>query len=271
MEHSDKLFQLLTGVKKLVGRPAKVQVQNLTRLATILDKLVSSTPAPFKAAFKKAYNEVDSLRDGLESEDATETDLKKLIEAVRNLWDDTKKLEYSKGKDLPKDIEDPDVKETLDTMHGLDMKKQGQEMLRKYAPFKKLIAPKLGGKRFKAVRGPVIAITKNMIISDRLQKFRMSSGSFEGYPVLDNQVLVGVDMDWVNDEYKRQMQPAADYIIESLKEKTGKSYHMMGGAKKVGTVQWIWFASDMDLRKLNDATLGGHFILKSWTFPFQGF
>ena len=115
----------------------------------------------------------------------------------------------------------------------------------------------------------MIAITKNMLFSEKLQKLHMSSGSFEGYPVLDKQVLVGVDMDWVNHEYKRQIQPAVAYITEQLEEKTGKRYHMMGSARKVGFVQWVWLATDVDLKKLNEATMGGHFILKSWAFPFQ--
>jgi hypothetical protein len=269
MEYSDKLFQLMNGLKKLVGRPVNFQVQSLSRLATLLDDLVNTTPAPFKAFFKKAYNEVQSLKDGLESDDAGEKELKQLIEAVRNLWDNCKTTEYKKGKDLPQGPEDEDVKETLDTMHGMDMKKEGQEMLRKYAPFKKLIVPKLLGKRFKATRAPVIAITKNMLMREKLQKMKMSTGSFEGYPVIDNQVFVGVDMDWVNHEYKRLIQPAIAYIIEQLEAQTGKRYHMIGGAKKVGFVQWAWLVTDLDLKRLNAATMGGHFILKSWAFPFQ--
>lgn len=269
MEHSDKLFQLMNGVKKLVGRPVNFQIQSLTRLSTLLEKLVTDTPSPFKPLIKKAYNSVDSLKDGLASDDAGEVELKQLVEEVRNLWDNCKTLEYKKGKDLPTPETDPDVNETLQDLHSIDMKKEGQDILRKYAVFKKVIVPKLLGKRFKAVNAPVIAITKNMLFAEKLQKLRMSTGSFEGYPVLDKQILVGVDMDWVNQDYKRQMQPAIDYIIEQLKEKTGKKYHMMGRARKVGFVQWAWLATDLDIQKLNQATAGGHFILKSWSFPFQ--
>lgn len=270
MEHSDKLFQLLNGLKKLAGRPVNIQMQSLTRLSSILDKMVEETPAPFKVFYKKAYNGVKSLHDGLASDDANEKDVKQIVEDVRNLWDDCKKLEYKKSKNLPTSPEFPEEQETLQDMHGIDMKKEGQALLQKYAKYKQVIVKKLLGKRFKATRAPVIAITKNMLLSDKLKQVRLSTGSFEGYPVIDNQVLVGLDMDWVNIEYKKQIKPAVDYILESLKEKTGKNYLMMGGAKRVGFVLWVWLATDLDLKKLSAATAGGHFILKSWSFPFQG-
>lgn len=269
MEHSDKLFQLLSGVKKLAGRPVNFQIQSLTRLCTILDKYVDSTPAPFKVFYKKAYNGVQSLKDGLASDDAGEKEVNQLAGDVHNLWDDCKKMEYKKSKNLPLTPSEEE-QETLQDMHGIDMKKEGQKMLQKYAVFKKVIVKKLLGKKFKATRAPVIAITKNMLISDKLKTLHLSSGSFEGYPVLDNQVVIGLDMDWITSSYKRQLPAAVNYIIETLKERTGKSYTMLGNAKKVGFVQWVWLITDADLKKLSACTLGGHFILKSWTFPFQG-
>jgi hypothetical protein len=269
MDYSDKLNQLLTGLRKLHGRPPEVQVTNLKRLADSLDKIVDNTPAPFKVFFKKAFNEVKSLHDGLASSDAGPEDLSHTITAIRSLWDDCKLTEHKKAKDLPKDLNDEEVIETLDLMHSNDMKKEGQKMLNKYAAFKRTLPEKLLGKRFNVSRGPVIPITKHMLFQEKLEKLRVSTGAFEGYPVLDNQVLIGLDMDWLAGEYKRQIEPAVQFITDHIEERTNKRYHRLGGSVRRGHVQWVWMVLDKDLAKLNAATMGGHFLCKSWTFPFS--
>lgn len=269
-ETSDKLYELLNSLKKMKGEPVAFQTTNLRRLGKILQALSNKTPAPFKVFYKKATNMVGSLADGYASDDATEKDLEALIEEVRNLWGSCKNFEHNKKEPEPKEGEDKEHPTNPDKRTE-ELKKQGREALHKYEFYRNLIVGALQGKRFKATRAPVIAITKNMLLSDKLQKMKMSTGSFEGYPVLDNQVVIGIDMDWINTEFKHQVKPAVEQITLQVEEKTGKRYHWLGGSRKVGTVLWVWLVSDGDIKRLNACSLGNHLIVKSWTFPFKGF
>lgn len=262
MQTSDKLLELLNGLKKLVGKPVNIQIQSLSRYARIFDKLQDEVKGPFKALIKRSYNGLQSLSDGLESGDATGKDLAELILDVRNCWQNCKKAEYI----------DQQGQSTVNSPEGDNsdsaITERIRNTLKKYEKFESLLPKSLQGKAFKAIKMPIGVVTKNMLVQDKLVKSGLSTGSIEGYPVLDNQVVIGISDSFL-EKHNNKLSETVDEILEALEEKTGHRYNHMGSGRLNGVVLWVWVANDRTVRQLTQASVGGSFIVKGWDFPFH--
>lgn len=259
---SDKLLELLNGLKKLVGKPIKIQIQALNRYEKILNVLQNEVKGPFKALVKRAYNGVQSLSDGLESGDASEKDLSELILDTRNDWQNCKKAEYI-DQTKSSEVQSPEAFNS-----DSSISERIRTSLAKYKNFESLLPRTIQGKSFKALKMPISVVTKNMLQQEKLVRAGLSTGSIEGYPVLDNQVVVGMS-DSFMEKHDNKIADAVQEILDALEEKTGQRYNHMGNGRLNGVILWVWVANDRTVRQLTQASVGGSLIVKGWDFPFQ--
>jgi hypothetical protein len=261
MNTSDRFFDLMNGLKRLMGRPVQMQKQTLTRYQAALEKFRDEAKSPYKALLVRAVNEVRSLKDGLESGDADQKDLEALVLTVNGLWTNCKKAEYIDKTQGPKTTDEP-LSDKDSALHD-----KTTQSIQKYDKFKALLPQSVGAKSFKAIKMPVGVVTKNMLLQAKLEKMHLSTGSIEGYPILDNQVVVGLS-DWFLAKHKHDLSDAVEEVLESIEDKTGQRYNHMGSGRLHGNVLWVWLANDRTVRLLTQASVGGSFIVKGWDFPF---
>lgn len=231
----------------------------------VLPKIVSEAAksrAPYRSLYEHAHNAFSSMADGLRTGEAGVGEYQQFVSELANLASKATALEERPVK--PKQTE-----ATTDSEQWLNQQSDNAaRVMRKYQKFLPLV-PRSLPKKFYAGRFPVIPLTNPVLNREQLQQFKMMDDSLFGYPIVKNQVVLGLNSDWVISDYKRDVQEALQDVLEVLASQTNKTYYVLGEPKLRGLVYWSWLVTDNEMRKLNKSTMAGHFQLKSWSFPFE--
>jgi hypothetical protein len=267
-ETLDKIIEATGKLKRLV--PSKQIAALKGKFLPVLETKASESKAEIKKAFSVAYNIYSSLHDGIGSGDVGDKEFAEAIQEMQKLRSKVHQAETAKTKVKPS-LEEIAVNDSIsDSGEGRNghLQTRGTEVVRKYMKFEALV-PKRLPKNFAAIRCPVVGVTDPIMWQPRLAQFKLCDDTLFGYPIIKNQVLVGMNLDYIASEFKRQWKPAIEHIIEVLEEQTKTKYMQLGVGKSRGNVMWVWVVSERDMRYLNQAAGGGHFRVTGWDFPFE--
>jgi len=130
---------------------------------------------------------------------------------------------------------------------------------------------------FVITRVPVIPIARGPINIQRLNSSGIKTDTIGGYPVLHNQMVIGVNKSFLNlkesEEYKsldpERVREAAQKILDSISKSTKQKLHFVdsrpygaqGGA-------WFWVMPDRQLNMFAKSLPGNSLRLTSWGFAF---
>ena len=269
----DSIFEnLITATAKLKAKTPSTQVRLLkTKFLPALRAKVEVTSGVPKKAYSYAFNTLASAKDGIESGAFTNKDFSGLIKELREQHKKIVVAETTPVKSSkPSEEEQKRADAMSDSGPGRNdhLENTGRSAMVKYNKFASLV-PKNIKKNFVAIKIPVVAVTNPILTKDRLAKYRLCDDTIFGYPFIKEQLLVGLNMDWVVSGFKRQTKPAVDALLEVLKEQTGKKYTQLGVTKLRGNVSWVWLANEVTMQRLNAAAYGGHFRVIGWDLPFE--
>lgn len=309
---------LLKSVQACVAKTQKEALSHLEKkVLPYITAKVENTAGADKKLFETSHNLVTSYIDGLKGGDVEVKELrtlrkdmekvqsaheKKLAEAMSR-EEAKKSAEEAGGITITKDgksvrVGDPEPNEPEwfgDYMKGKGEHDPGEEaprIFRKYAKFKREMPVSLGKKPYLAVRMPILVIPTGIPDMLKLQRTGLCDDFLFGYPILQKQVIVGINQSWVMEHFgetkkkdkslldpakttqrdmKLDFESAVGQIIREIKQRTGRSYIQMGETHGFNSndIHWAWIASDMDLRRLQGTAGPGTFSIKDWTLPFE--
>lgn len=261
MSHQDNFKTLLNAASGLSGTPAKVLNERVhQKLLPAIEKQVAATRGPVKKLYESAYNTFVSIADGVKTGEVSKADYQEFLKELSGFVDRAKDLENAPPKSQERSM-DSDA-------WLMQQAQRGAAVLNKYKPYETML-PRTLAKRFLAKRMPVIALTNPILSSEKLESFRILGDVFFGYPIIKNQVVLGLSADWVTSEYNRDFDEAIKDISEILFHQTNKRYLVLGSPRKRGLVYWAWLVTEADMQRLNKSAFSGHFQLKAWSFPFE--
>lgn len=239
-----------------------------------LQKRYEETTGETRKAYKVAYNTFSSLRDGVKIGEVEKSHFTETIRDLEKLKKQIVAAEVADAKKKPKPTrEEASIMDSLsDSGEGRNgiLEQKGYDVMKKYKKFEQLVPKRLPDKkRFIAIRIPIVAVTDPLLQKERLARFKLCDDTIFGYPFIKNQVLIGVSSDWIVKDFKRQVGPAVEEMLEALEEQTKTKYVSLGVPKLRGQVFWVWVATERDVRYLNQASLGGHFRVTGWDLPFE--
>lgn len=276
-----------------------------TKVVAYLTKKVGDSGGADKKLFEKSHNLVTSYIDGMKSGDVEVKDLKGLhreLLGAKSVHD--KALAEAEARKAAKAAKEGATTEDAATGGDPNWKapdwlkeyRKGKEMhdpgegvedtFKKYAKFKKDVPRSIGTKPYMAIRVPILIVPNGIPDVFKLQKTGLCDDMLFGYPVLKDQVLIGLNHSWLKDNFglktkisvrqdgekdeKLDYVAAANRVIKEIKERTGRSYTLMEGIHGFDShdVYWAWVANDADLRRLNGTTGTATFSVQNWTLPF---
>ena len=292
-EHT-KFVKAVSGVSAKTPKNALAYLEK--NVVDYLNKKVETSGGADKRMFEKSHNLVTSYIDGMKSGDVEVKQLKGLTrELIATQTAYEKMLAEAAAKKAAKEAAGQTPWSTKDipvedlVLHEKPMIDHGDgadKTFRKYAKFKKDI-PRTLRKPYLAVRVPVLVTTNGIPDLGKLQKTGLCDDLLFGYPILKDQVLIGMNHEWLKENFsvktkvsvrqdgvkddKIDFVRAANQIIAEVKQRTGRAYILMEpvhGFDGPG-VYWAWIASEGDLRRLNGTTGPATFSVSNWTLPFE--
>jgi hypothetical protein len=308
-EHGDHLKQiyvpehynvLLTKVTECAARTPKSAVSYLSKnVAEYLKKKIEASSGQEKTFFETSHNLVSSYVDGLNGGDITVKDLKQLrrdLEESRSKFEtelaekqEKEKLRKAKleGQSQEADTKDQTLEDLMRESQRFDHGQGAAEVYRKYAKYKKEMPRSIKGKPYMAIRMPIVVITAGIPDILRLRRTGLCDDMLFGYPILKNQVLIGMNDQWLKENFgertktsirkdgeknvKYDFDSAAAAIISDIRKKTNRQFVAMDGVHGFDSpdIMWMWFASSQDLGRLNGTTGTSTFSVREWTLPFE--
>lgn len=271
-----------------------------------LVKKVSAAKGSERKLFEQSHNLVVSFIDGASTGDVDMKDMKSLVADLKNAEKAHEERVFRVAQQKEKKLQEeagptdgwkfnvgPGSKNGQD-MHqydpGADMKfdpgADANAVYDKYAKYEHLLHKDT--KVFRAQRMPVVVLTNGIPDLMKLKRTGLCDDLLFGYPVLKNQVLIGFNFKFLQpfiknwSKYQKEVKldmtvtqslnvdwaQVSDAMAAELKEKTGKSYVMLGQSHKHGSLIWIWMAEAGELRRLNGTTGTATFSVSDWTLPF---
>lgn len=256
--YHEKFGQLVSSLKNLKARTPEVQIKELRRLAQAIARHGATLRPAYRRFFNMAENSLTSLADGFASGDATERDMQTAIDELDGWADAVEEMEKN-----PQGI-----KEKLPLDFLGELQKESDAAIKKYQAYKQMV-PEKPTARITQIRVPVVAITDPFMFREKIAELKLGTDHIFGYPVLTNQIVVGLKNSWLTEEYRNNLGEALQDVLDIIKAKTGKSFVQLGEPSRRDGATWVWLVNDLMLQKLNKASAGGHFKLKSWAFPFE--
>lgn len=259
--HSENFTKILTATAHAKSLPHRGQIERLQK--TIVPAIASQaekSKGKIKRLYETAHNACTSLAEGLKSNDATRDDYADVLRELADLADQAKIIEAQPAKAERKPELAVDSDAWLDNQALL-----AKKMLLSYKKYESQV-PRSLTKKFLARRLPIIPLTSGFFSQDTLNKFKMMDNVFFGYPILRNQVMLGLNNNW----YKHSdIEETLKDILTIIRDQTGKRYIALSAPKQRGQVLWVWLADEPTITRLNKAAIGGHFSVKGWAFPFE--
>jgi hypothetical protein len=259
---SSLFFKKLTSVaRQLVALTPHSQIALLLKMKGVLKQESERPAAKYKTSLSQLHNAALSLAEGLKSNDANVDDIKDFIKEVTAMADRVQNEEDEEEKQRRQGpLEEP--------QGSADSK----EAIEKFAKFKSLLPNRV--KTFLAVRMPIVPITKDIHFLTNIRKSGLSKMDINGYPVLENQLVIGLDNDWMLENFKLKAKTpyvadAIKYVVEQLQEKTNSRWVILGQGIREGYVLWFWVAKHVDANRLYKASSGGHLKIIKWGFAFR--
>lgn len=305
-QHFDNLLDHIRACSSKTLKKAVAYLEE--NVVPYLDKKLEKASGAEKKFFEKTHNLVTSYRDGLKGGDIEIKDLRGLradmvkaksehekkvaeAEAAAARAEAKRKGEAAALPSGPDDHKDPEW--MADWMRGNRSMNSEEEVLEtrrlftKYGKFKREI-PKRTMKPYLAVRAPVLVIPNGIPDVAKLQRTGMCDDMMFGYPVLKNQVLIGMNHDWLKENFSKKAKVnllsdgkkdfSLDYVaaltrvIKDIEERTGRKYIFIDSVHSFDSVDihWAWLISDVDMRRLAGTFSGSStFNPKDWTLPFE--
>lgn len=245
--------------------------------ATFLNKKVSESRSDEKRLFVQARNLVLSYRDGLKSGDLEVEDIKDLMSDLRSAetaYNERKFAVKEKAGERQSEERSPEesqyigpAKKTYDSGHG------AEEIFGKYEHFKTKI-PSDTNKHFVVILMPILVICRGIPDIIKLRKSGECTDLLFGYPILNEQILFGMNFKWLGENYAKKggaidYDAVAEMFASELKHRDGKRYIRIAPPHKYGKLMWMWMANERALGRLNGATGAGTFSVSNWTLPFE--
>lgn len=132
-------------------------------------------------------------------------------------------------------------------------------------------------KPFVIARVPLVPVAKSFLTTDKLQRMGFKAESLGGYPVVHNQLVIGVNKKMLDDKKQQKgakirpedWKAAADQVRKLIQKQTNrklyfvseKPYGAQGGA-------WFWLMSERELNLFASAFPGKRVQLERWGFAF---
>lgn len=274
ISHPEVFDKFIEATTQLRGKPQARQGALIeAKFLPPLQKRYEETEGDVRKAYKVAYNTFASLRDGLK---VGEVDRTHFTEAIRDLERLRKQvagsIEAAAKKKAKPTTEEVAMNDSLsDSGEGRNgiLEEKGYEVLKKYKKYEAMVPKRLPDKkRMTAIKIPVAAVTDPQILPARLARYKLCDDSLFGYPFIKDQIIVGMNADWVVKDFKRNTNAAVEEMLELLYEQTNKRYVQLGVPKLHGQVFYVWVATERTMSYLNQAASGGHFRLIGWDLPF---
>lgn len=251
--------------RRLLPMTNKGQQELLGRITLAVLKEMLKPAVAHKKTLQEVHNHALSLKEGLASSDADKSDVREFI-AQMNKWVD--QCQEVDDREEQKKNQGPAPKEN----QPMGDRRVTNDNIRKFERYRSQLPRTV--ETFKAVRMPVIPISKLPMKEDVLRKYGVSDTSIDGYPVLNNQLVVGMARDWMVDNFQIKVKDdiqakATVHILDALFRRKGQKYVVLGRGRREGNVMWIWVARQVEAERLYKAAYGGHLTILNWGFAFN--
>lgn len=266
-----KLKDLHASLSKMHVRLAELslldqprQVKRLTASMKAVEAMLSSKPPiGISKHLRICMNELTSLREGVwigaatKKRSLTVKSVNATVDVIKDLQTKTQeKIELL-------DTEASDGLFTNDAQKVVDDSASESNKLQSIHKREYVIA-----------RVPLVPVAKGFLSIDSLRSSGFKVESLGGYPVIRNQLVIGINPSMLDEKQRAKTKPedwlkAAEIIRRMVQKQQGtrlsfvseKPYGAVGGA-------WFWLMTDRDMSLFTSAFSGKRIQLSSWGLAF---
>lgn len=225
--------------------------------------LKESRDYKYSESVGRVLNSLQSLLEGVKSGEAgseaaleVSKDVHLSAVYIENLFE---KQQRKKNVETQKDLQDG----TLDKVDSAD------PTIQKYKIYAEDLPLSLSKKNFVVLRMPVIPIADPAFNFAKLKALKLAEDRIAEYVILPNQAVLGININWIDEEFRNKSDKALEYVIDMMKMKFKKNFHPTGGAVHLHKVVWWWIPNSDELGRLSLASVGGRLSVHKWGFAFN--
>jgi len=240
---------------------------------TFLERKTEQHKSNEKRLFSQCYNLVASYVDALKSGEVQPSDLRTLVQEISDAEKAFEARVYKvKERAKEKAAKEGDL-EVAEQQDKWDPGAGSKDVYDKYEKWKGKL-PSTTRKSFTATRMPIVVVSKGIPDMAKMRKTGLVEDFLFGYPIIKEQVLVGMNLDWLKSRFRAKggtidYEAVEEFLVSELKQRVNKKFIRMGNVHKFEGLMWMWLANERELQRLNGTTGGGTFTVADWTLPFE--
>jgi hypothetical protein len=272
-ELAEKFVRIEAGVAEAYLMEKPQQLKRLSAVLTAVKKLqASGLPIGAKQHVATCINELVSIREGIYSS-ANAVDKKTLtMMAATEARKQILALAVSSENRVERLVADSSSTSDLE-----DFFKNASDVILKHADKANQLQA-IKDKAFVIVRLPIVP-ADGKFSSEKLAKVGFDAESLGGYPVLNNQMVIGINPRHLLGEHSgevkgekaaKAIRDEAERLLKKLSKTTKTNLHFVSSkaySYKGGT--WFWLMTDRDIDLLAKISPGSHVAIQRWGFAFN--
>lgn len=270
---AQKFDKVLAGMAEtyIMAKP-----RQLKRITTILSKVkelhASGLPIGAKKHVATVVNELVSIREGVYASNASVDKKMLTMIAAKTAKEELLALALAAEARIEKIQADSSMNDDLEEFY-----KKAADVIKKHAG-KAEDLKAIKDKAYVLARMPVVPADGNLS-AERLAQAGFQVESLSGYPVFQNQLVIGINPRHVMGEHSGEIKgEKASKLIRSESERLRKMLEkklntqlqfVSDKAYSHGSGTWFWLMSDADINRLAKVSPGNRITITRWGFAFR--
>lgn len=276
----EDLRSLAAKITKVEAEATKLYVlskpQRLKRLTSIIKAVkelhASTLPVGTKKQVTACLNELVSLREGIYASNS-EIDKKALmLIAASSARKEVENMITASEARLEKIVADSSNSSDME-----DFYKNAADVIEKHQHEGEKLA-QIKTKPFVVSRVPIVPADGN-ISAEKLNRLGISAESLGGYPVIHNQIVIGISPKALLGEHAgslksektaKAVRQEADRLRKLVEKKVGQKLQFVSdNARSYGSGVWFWVMPNKELDMMSKAAAGHRIKVQRWGFAFN--
>jgi hypothetical protein len=251
--------------------------RQLKRIQVIIAKVRelhdTQLPVGAKRHVATCINELTSIREGVHALNAAAD--KKMLTMIAAKEAKTELLAMAVATEARIEKIEADSSMTGDME---EFYKKAEEVIKKHSG-KAEDLKAIKDKAYMLVRLPVVPADEKRPSAERLAMAGFQVESLGGYPVLQNQLVLGINPRAAVGEHSGEVsgvkaskliRAEAERLRKMLEKKTGQQLNFVSDtAYSHGSGTWFWLMSDKDINRLAKVSPGNRVQIQRWGFAFR--
>lgn len=271
---AQKFDRVLAGMSETYVMDKPRQMKRISAiLAKVKELQATSLPVGAKKHVTTCFNELTSIRAGVYASNSPADKKMLTMIAAKKAKEELLAMASATEARVEKIVADSSMSDDLEEFF-----KKAADVIKKHSG-KAEDLKAIRDKAFVIARVPVVPADEKRPSAERLAHIGFQVDSLSGYPVLQNQMVIGINPRFLMGEHSGEIKgekasklirTEAERLRKFLQKQTNTQLQFVSDkAYSHGSGTWFWLMTDADINRLAKVSPGNRVNITRWGFAFR--